>query len=128
MPTEFCANCFTELHGEDDRCAKCGQPREGGWEKTSFDTRLIRALNHPVADVRLRAIYALGRRKVIAAIDLLVDLAFIHPFDPVQGKAIVEALIEMSAPHAKEALMQLHRDHPSHAVREQTKLYYGKAP
>lgn len=118
MTTEFCANCFTELHGSDDHCTNCGQPRDDGWATTSFDTRLIRALNHPVADVRLRAIYALGRRKVISAIDLLVDLAFIHPFDPVQGKVIVDALTDMSVRQADEALLQLSREHPSNVVQQ----------
>ncbi len=80
--------------------------------------RLIQALRHPVDDVRLRAIYAIGKRGVIAAANALAECALSTPADVVQGLEIISALGNW--PPSREQQQTLERlagQHPSKIVR-----------
>ncbi|MGH8284003.1 MAG: HEAT repeat domain-containing protein [Gammaproteobacteria bacterium] len=117
---QFCPHCFHLLTNKEQTCSACGTDI-GQWDSSAqdFDTRLIQALQHPVGDVRLRAIYALGKRDVRPAGTALVECALSAPADIVQGLAVVTALEHwLPSPDARRALKRLAREHPAKVVRE----------
>ncbi|MGH8396958.1 MAG: hypothetical protein ACRETA_01755 [Gammaproteobacteria bacterium] len=76
-------------------------------------------MQHPVGDVRLRAIYALGKRDVHPAGTALVECALFAPADVVQGLAVVTALGHwLPSPDAQWALERLAREHLAKVVRQ----------
>lgn len=116
---QFCPDCFRLLGESTAVCPSCGTD-VSAWDQTrDLDGRLIAALRHPVDDVRARAIYALGRRGVVAASPELAQCAMAWPTDVVQGLQIVEALSLMpEGQERRAALKELALRHPAHAVRE----------
>jgi hypothetical protein len=55
----FCLNCFRQIDREATRCPFCGIEADR-WHETDYVARLSHALEHPLDDVRMRAIIALG--------------------------------------------------------------------
>ncbi len=119
MPINYCIHCFAEIAPDTQQCPFCGiAPQE--WARSlDYETRLIHTLGHPLADVRMRAIIALGNRGNPRAADPLVQCALRHPIDVVQGLEIVNALRRLHPGSVQsKALVHLARDHPAHAVRQ----------
>jgi hypothetical protein len=72
-----------------------------------------------LADVRLRAIIALGWRSEQEAADALAACALRHPSDVVEGLEIINSLDQMKDVVTRQtALSTLKARHPAHAVRE----------
>lgn len=117
---QFCPHCFHLLADKDQTCTACGT-EINQWDSTAqnFDTRLIQALRHPVGDVRLRAIYALGKRDVHSAATALVKCALSAPSDVPQGLEVVTALEHwLPSPVGQQALERLAHEHAAKVVRE----------
>ena len=94
-----------------------------------YQTKLLHALLHPLSEVRMRAIIALGMRRNPIAADALFDCALRHPKDVVEGLEIVASLALLqphSAGHA--ALCRLAARHPAHAVRSAAKKALLREP
>ena len=84
----------------------------------TYREKLLHALKHPLDDVRLRAIIALGWRREEGTATDLADCALRHPLDIVGGMEIVRALNNFGlSAEARHALERLARDHPAHAIR-----------
>jgi HEAT repeat protein len=58
----------------------------------NYAERLIEVLRHPLSEVRMRAIIALGWRGERAAERPLVDCALRHPIDVIEGLEIANSL------------------------------------
>lgn len=83
----------------------------------NYREKLIHALEHPLADVRMRAVIALGWRGEACAARPLLELALRDPVDVVEGLAVVESLVTLND-GGHVALKELAARHPAHAVRE----------
>lgn len=84
---------------------------------SDYGDKLIGALKHPLAEVRMRAIITLGWRGDGRAALPLLEIALSHPVDVVEGLAIVESLAGLGL-SGQTALAALVERHPAHAVRE----------
>ena len=89
----FCPACFAPLAQEADTCPACGA-RMTELSSRDYREKLVHALLHPLADVRMRAIIALGLRGEAEMAEALVECAMRHPTDVVQG-------LEIKLPPAK---------------------------
>ncbi|VAW37310.1 hypothetical protein MNBD_DELTA04-1840 [hydrothermal vent metagenome] len=118
MRINYCVHCFAEIAPEVQQCPFCGVVLREWVHSLDYETRLIHTLGHPLADVRMRAIIALGKRRDPQAADPLVRCSLRHPIDVVEGLEIVAALRRLRPGSARnKALDRLARDHPAHAVR-----------
>lgn len=114
----FCPACFVSLAQEAYTCPVCGT-RMAELSGRDYREKLVHALLHPLADVRMRAIIALGWRSEPETADALVGCALRHPSDVVQGLEIINSLDLMKdAVIRQTALSTLQAQHPAHAVRE----------
>jgi len=84
----------------------------------SYTERLVHALAHPLAEVRMQSIITLGKRKDEVGIAMLKCCAFRHPADIIQGLEIIRALENMPTSPAKAQALNALAEHPAHAVRE----------
>lgn len=115
-PPTYCPACFAQIPAEAAACPACGQDL-ARLSHRDYREKLLAALHHPLADVRLRAIIALGWRREPEAAQALAECALRHPIDVVQGLEVVESLRIIDGDPGREALERLARDHPAHAVR-----------
>jgi hypothetical protein len=114
----FCPYCYAQIQASEIVCEACGADLEN-WNARSYAERLIQALGHPLADVRMRAIIALGWRLEKKAERALVECALRHPTDVVEGLEIVEALRLIREGSTQfEGLRILERDHSASSVRQ----------
>jgi hypothetical protein len=74
-----------------EACPHCGASLEE-WRHRSYAEKLIAALHHPLADVRMRVIIALGLQRENRAEQALIECALRHPIDVVEGLEIVNSL------------------------------------
>jgi hypothetical protein len=115
MPTFFCPSCFAGIDPATRICPACGAD-VAAWRGRAYPERLVHALLHPLADVRMTAIDALGRLRAPGAAWALADCAMRHPRDPVQGMAIIHALERLPRDAAWLAAVRSLREHPVAAV------------
>jgi HEAT repeats len=114
----FCPHCYALITAGDAWCPVCGADLHD-WHPKSYAERLILALNHPLADVRMRAIIALGLRRERAAEQALVACALRHPHDVVAGLEIINSLgLLRDGAKAKRGLSRLIRMHPARLIKE----------
>lgn len=113
----YCLHCFAELSAASEVCSSCGaNPAE---MPGNYVQGLIHALYHPLADVRMRAIIALGLRGETQAAEELADCALRHPIDLIEGLEIVDSLRRIAeAAGQRAALARIAQAHPAHAVRQ----------
>ncbi len=97
-------------------CPACGADLDR-LSARDYRDKLLAALEHPLADVRMRVILALGLRGQADAADALATCALRHPVDVVEGLAVVQALQRLGEA-GRAALAHLAATHPAHAVQE----------
>lgn len=113
----YCPNCFARISIEAKFCPACGTDITALSERDYRD-KLIHALRHPLSDVRLRAIIALGLRADEQAADALVACALSHSTDVVEGLAIIDSLKRIpTLSIRRQSLATLAEQHAAHAVR-----------
>lgn len=114
----FCPSCFSEIPASASVCAVCGECIATLSER-DYTVKLVHALGHPLADVRMRAIISLGLRRDATAVAALADCALRHSVDVVEGVEIINSLRAMSEQGSSvSALEELAGNHPAHAVRQ----------
>ncbi|MDP1610417.1 MAG: HIT family protein [Sulfuritalea sp.] len=117
-PQQFCGQCFALFPAAATACPRCGTP-PGRLSERDYQEKLLVALDHPLADVRMRAILALGLRQQPEVAAALLACALRHPVDIIEGLEIVNSLSHLDHGRpARSALETLVADHPAHAVRE----------
>lgn len=121
---QLCPNCFKEIASGIEDCPACGE-RIAALSERDYTAKLVHALDHPLADVRMRAIIALGLRGEAAA--ALAACALRHPADVIEGLEVVHSLHLMGGePSATASLEQLACGHPARAVREAAVAAIGR--
>jgi len=114
----FCMNCFALMAIGNEVCSSCGASVTA-LSGRDFHDKLLRALNHPLGEVRARAIVALGMRGDDDAADALVNCALRHESDTVEGLNVVRSLRGIRGGwRSLVALHQIRSEHPAVAVRE----------
>lgn len=114
---QYCGECFALFARDDSRCPLCGA-ETAVLTYRDYQQKLVHALEHPLADVRMRAIIALGLRGEIGIADALVDCALRHPTDVVEGLEIVRSLASiLGGRHNSRPLQRLVAEHPGHAIQ-----------
>lgn len=117
MAEVFCLFCYEMMAADAERCPHCGGV-PADFARRPYPERLITALNHPLDDVRMRAIFALGKRRQGEAAVPLLDCALRWPTDVPQGIAIAQALTWISRRSRDwEPLRRLAAEHGSLMVR-----------
>jgi hypothetical protein len=115
---QICPACFKLIPADALNCPACGADIVA-LSARNYREKLIAALQHPLAEVRMRAIIALGWRGETEAAEPLVACALRHPVDVVEGLEIVHSLASIYQPRvSQELLARLVMEHPAHAVRE----------
>ncbi|MGA8147526.1 MAG: HEAT repeat domain-containing protein [Gallionellaceae bacterium] len=115
---QICLACFHLIPVEAPTCPQCGADI-AAFSARDYREKLLHALFHPLADVRMRAVIALGWRDEPETADALVACALRHPSDVVEGLEIINSLVQMKDVVARQtALSTLKAHHPAHAVRE----------
>ena len=113
---QICPACFRLIPAEAGVCPACGADLLA-LSTRDYRDKLHAALDHPLAEVRMRVILALGWRGESQEAEPLAACALRHPIDVVEGLAVVQALAQLGeAGHA--VLQRLVHTHPAHAVRE----------
>lgn len=116
-----CPNCFSMIPAEAESCPACGE-RIASLSARGYREKLLHALAHPLDDIRMRAIIALGlRRETVTAVPL-AECALRHPTNVVEGMEVVYALRNVGASRERlHALAMLANDHAARAVRAAAK-------
>lgn len=112
----FCPACFAALDAEAKHCPRCGAVM-AELSARDYREKLLRALTHPLAEVRLRAVIALGLRAETATARALADCALRHPTDVVEGLEVVRRLRDWPETEARDAALIRLSAHPSRLVR-----------
>lgn len=113
----FCPVCYCHVSIDEVRCPHCGISLKE-WQRRSYTEKLIPALHHPLADVRMRVIITLGLQRARQAQEALVECALRHPSDIVEGLEIVNSLrLIAAAGSGPTALRRLADLYPSRPVR-----------
>jgi HEAT repeat protein len=115
-PQQFCLACFRQVPAQSLSCPICGADL-AAFSAQDYRDKLLRALEHPLAEVRMRAIIACGWRGETRAARPLYELALRHPVDVVEGLAIVASLRRLGY-EGRMMLNEMAEKHPAHAVRE----------
>lgn len=113
---QVCPSCYSDLHGDEMACPHCGAVL-AQLSARGYAEKLIAALDHPLAEVRMRAIVALGLRQEAAAVQSLGELALRHPIDVLEGLAVVDCLAQIRTGASWQMIVRLEELHPAHAVR-----------
>lgn len=112
---QICPACFRLIQGGVGVCPHCGADL-AALSARGYQEKLLGALHHPLADVRMRAIIALSWRAEPETADALADCALRHPIDVVEGLAVVGALARLGRT-GRAALLKLAELAPAHSVR-----------
>ena len=122
----FCPGCFAPLIQEAVVCPACGA-RMVDLTGRDYREKLVHALRHPLADVRMRAIIALGLRGEPETADALVECALRYPTDVVAGQEIVRSLARMKSAGVRQiALATLKVRHSARVVRKAAKRVWAE--
>jgi HEAT repeat protein len=114
MLTHYCWHCYGKNRRAAGACEHCGHEIAAP-AGTSFDERLLWALAHPLAERRMTAVRALGKRRIEAAREPLRKL--VSDPDPYLAAAALEALVRIDGPERHRALLEELRTNGPPAVR-----------
>jgi HEAT repeat protein len=121
----YCPNCWREIADDKEACSHCGE-NPSSWEAKKYSAKLIEALAHPEPDTRSRAVYLLGEKRTVEAVEPLFSLfrRSVNPF--LQGE-VIEALGKIGGLSTIPVLMDALR-HPSFVVRGEAVKALAKFP
>lgn len=124
--TAYCPVCGKALSYDASTCPNCAADITK-WNAAGFVDKLVAALKHPLADIRMRAIIVLGNRREPRAAEPLLECALSHPTDVIEGLAIVDSLAKIREVTKSDAeLKRLVVEHGARAVREAAKRALGQ--
>jgi hypothetical protein len=126
--TFFCPACFHEVPERDRTCPYCGASIHDWSLRHSYGERLVQALDHPLAEVRMAAIIALGKRRDAAAARPLARCARRCATDVVQGLEIVRSVASLSPGSERSSALRRLQRHPARAVRREAARLLAGSP
>ena len=91
--TCYCWHCYGENVAARGACRHCGRRIEAP-EGTSYLDQLLWALDHPLGEIKLFAVQALGARRDLAAADRLRQVA-LEAGDPYVAAEAVRSLVSI---------------------------------
>lgn len=100
----FCTHCWAETTSENSTCPYCGADLE--LDSRSFETKLVSALDHPLAEARVRMCWLVGKNHIEPAVEKLMTMAQRDP-DMFVRRAAVEALGHLRSPQVEPFLNSL---------------------
>lgn len=110
-------NCFKLIPLEGEVCPFC-KKAVNQLNQKDYHEQLIHALKHPLSEVRMRVIIALGLRKEKRSLYPLVFCALSHPLDVVESIEIVNSLRLIQEKHPQlQGLQTLRECHPAETVK-----------
>lgn len=117
-PRQICLACFHLIPLEERACPYCGADL-AALSAHDYRAKLLHALFHPLADVRMRVTYVLGCLGDPEVADDLVACALRNPLDVAGGLQIINSLVMLKeGKTSRSAISVLEDSHPAHAVRE----------
>lgn len=117
MNEAFCMHCFSMMPRAAAVCPVCGQAAVALTARGNRE-KLVAALHHPLAEVRMRAVIALGLRRDVEAAADLAQCALRQPSDVIEGLEIVKSLRMLPGGQPRyQALQDLCEQHPAAVVR-----------
>jgi HEAT repeats len=123
--TYYCWHCYGTNREASGACRECGQ-EIGAPAGTTFDDRLLWALGHPLAERRMAAALALGKRRLARASGPLRDL--VDDPDPYLAAVALEALVEIDGAETHDALLAELRGSAPPAVRAVARRVSSSTP
>jgi HEAT repeat protein len=125
-PVYFCWSCYGQVTQPSGRCPHCGgeisPPRQADYAE-----RLIWALRHPLAQVRLSAVEVLGRRREPRAVPPLRDLVQSQGADPYLAAAALAALVRIQGTEACGDLLRRAADSGTAPLRRLARSLLAEA-
>ena len=113
----YCPNCFAMIPVGVSVCPACSVVISDISDR-NFRQKLLHALDHPLDDVRMRAIIALGLRGEEDAALPLAECALRHTTNIEEGLEVVSKLSNFApSPDVLLALRML-SNHKAHAIQE----------
>lgn len=97
----FCTQCWTQSDASAVTCPKCGAALAA--DERSYEEKLLRSLDHPIKEVRLRACWLIGEKELEAAADKLMATAT-NDVDMFVRHAAIQALGHLHSPAIAEFL------------------------
>ena len=117
-PQQICLACFQLIPLDEQICPYCGADL-ASLSEHDYRSKLLNALFHPSADVRMRVIFVLGCLGEPEVADDLVACALRNPLDVVGALEIITSLgMLKDAEVVRVALSVLKDSHSAHSVRE----------
>lgn len=113
--TWFCPDCWSEVHPEARTCPQCGSDL-ANQQRVDYEAKLIRALEHRMADRRLIAARVLGQIGGRRAVRALIKVAE-REDDPYAAAEAVRALARIGGQEAA-AYLRKASEHRSALVRD----------
>lgn len=95
MITFYCPNCWREVNEADEICSNCGYSIKE-FEKLDFIEKCIKALEHPISEIRIFAAEVLGNVHADKSLPMLAKQ--LESTDDIYfQKAIIESLTKIKA-------------------------------
>lgn len=113
----YCPNCFTMIPAESSVCPVCSAVISD-ISGRDFRNKLLHALEHPLDDVRMRAIIALGLRGEEGTALPMAECALRHPMNIEEGLEVIERLKNFASLPEVFSTLRILANHQAHAVRE----------
>lgn len=117
MPVFFCPQCFAQIAPHIRVCPRCGIDIVDYLRDTPYPERLLHALRHPESEARMSAVIGLGRLAYAPATQPLLDSLMAWPADVVQGEQVIDSLVRIGTPDARQGLKFMTEAHPSAVIR-----------
>ncbi len=122
----FCPVCFREIGNGSKICPYCGTDIVHWEKKTTYVDKLIFGLRHPVSEVRMAAILALGLGRWVEGAIPLAKCALRWPMDRVQTDAILKSLERIDPTPQRVSALHLLLSHPSRTIRKRVEELLGR--
>lgn len=117
----FCPYCFAGIPETSRICPRCQEDVQDWHGGQDYAARLVRALQHPVDQVRMGAIITLGNRADPETASALIECAYRFPGLVPQNLQIIESLLQLAEPSVRYEALEKLIDHPSHPVAERAR-------
>ena len=122
----FCPACFREIGNGSKICPYCGTDIVHWENETTYVDKLIFGLRHPVSEVRMAAILALGLGGWEEGAIPLAKCALRWPMDRVLADVVLESLEKIDPTPQRVSALHLLLSHPSRAIRKRIEKLLGQ--